>query len=159
MRKVIPTEGILHTVLSSEWDTHLFSLGGGKRRVWQLLALYPGPLRGRRKGLVPIACACTNYPKKTWGAANYCTLFHPPPAGKGTMRCQISVASYPCPREEGEKAYSSLRHPRFSWGSWRMRMQYLFPLPSGPGYEARQLHTECAYNLNLLWNLPDTFFG
>ena len=30
------------------------------------LALYPGP----EGGLVPIACACANYPKKSWGAAN-----------------------------------------------------------------------------------------
>ena len=34
--------------------------------------------RRRKEGLVPIARACANYPKKTWGAANDCTLFRSP---------------------------------------------------------------------------------
>ena len=37
------------------------------------------------------------------------------------------------PLEEGEKAYSSSRHPRFSWGSCVCN-RYQAP-PSGPGYE------------------------
>ena len=40
------------------------------------LALNPGPLRGRRKDLVPIAHPCANYPKKTWGTMNDCTLYY-----------------------------------------------------------------------------------
>ena len=43
-------------------------------------SLVPRPGRRRKEGLVTIACACANYPKKTWGAANDCTLFRPPPA-------------------------------------------------------------------------------
>ena len=42
-------------------------------------SLVPRPGRRRKEGLVPIARACANYPKKTWGTANYFTLFRPPP--------------------------------------------------------------------------------
>ena len=49
-------------------------------RVQFYLASYPGPLRGRRKDLIPIAHTCANYPMKTWGATNNCMLFHPPAA-------------------------------------------------------------------------------
>ena len=48
-------------------------------------------------------------------------------------------ASYPRPREEGEKAYSRLRYPRFLGvvgACTCSRYQALFPPPSGPGYEA-----------------------
>ena len=44
------------------------------------LSLVPRPGRRRKKGLVPIARTCANYPKKTWGTVNYCTFFRPPPA-------------------------------------------------------------------------------
>ena len=43
-------------------------------------SLVPRPRRRRKEGLVPIARACANYIKKTWGTANYFTLFRPPPA-------------------------------------------------------------------------------
>ena len=49
MRKVIPTEGKLHTVLSSKW------MGKEKGLVATNLIYIPRPFEGRRKGLVPIA--------------------------------------------------------------------------------------------------------
>ena len=80
-------------------------------------SLVPRPGRRRKEGLVPIAHACANYPKKTWGAANDCTLFRPPLTPRVRSDVNIGVASYSRPREEGKKAYSSSRYPMFSWGS------------------------------------------
>jgi hypothetical protein len=59
------------------------------------LSLIPWPERGGEKGLVPIACACTYYPRKTGGNASCMAL----------LRLVYSGST------------------GFSWGSWRMRMQ------------------------------------
>ena len=46
------------------------------------IALYiPRPGRRRKEGLVPIARACANYFKKTWGAATILYAFSPSSRG------------------------------------------------------------------------------
>ena len=82
MSKVIPTEGLLHTVLSSERM-------GWTEKGLVATSLIARPFEGRKKGLVPITRTCTNYPKKTWGATKDCMPFHPPPVGNGTRQCHI----------------------------------------------------------------------
>ena len=67
-------------------------------------SLIPRPERRRKEGLVPIAHACANYPKKTWGAANDCTFFRPPLTPRVRSDVDIGVASYSRPREEGRKS-------------------------------------------------------
>ena len=52
-----------------------------------------------------------------------CISLVPRPGRRRKKGLDIGVALYPRPREEGEKAYSCLQHPRFSWGSWHMRVQ------------------------------------
>ena len=97
MSKVIPTEGILHTVLSSERM-------GWKEKGLVATSLIARPFEGRKKGLVPITRTCTNYPKKTWGATKDCMPFHPPPVGNGTRQCHIWCSLvYSRLQEEGKK--------------------------------------------------------
>ena len=42
-----------------------------------MTSVEPRPFEGEEKDLVPIAHPCANYPKKTWGTMNDCTLYCP----------------------------------------------------------------------------------
>ena len=100
MRKAIPTEGILHTVLSSERM-------GWKEKGLVATSLVPRPFEGggERAWYLLHTHAPTIYPKKTWGAANDCMLFNPPPASMGTRRYHIGIASCSKPQEVGKSHY------------------------------------------------------
>ena len=59
---------VLSYHLTCHYRPYVCEIINGWDRVATVLALYPGRKRRGKSGLVPIARACTNYPKKTWGS-------------------------------------------------------------------------------------------
>ena len=100
------------------------------------LALNPGPLRGRRKDLVPITY-CTPMRQLSQENLRYYEWLYalsPSCRGLGFKATPIWHRFAPYAREESEKAYSHLRHPTFLGGVACNRYQALFLPPSRPGY-------------------------
>ena len=104
-------------------------------------------------------------PQENLGCHKQLYTFLPSSSAYGTKQCHIGIASYPRPWEEDEKVYSRLRYPRFSWGSWRMRVQKVpgpFSSPSkglGTRLPTHKLYSEAQKAQFLQWRHNTTNYG